>query len=37
MRGSLTLQEIQDQPEAWAAALERFEADAPRVDRLFER
>lgn len=37
MRGSLTLQEILDQPEAWAAALERFEADAPRVDRLFER
>ena len=37
MRGSLTLQEILDQPEAWAAALDRFEADAPRVDRLFER
>ena len=37
MRGSLTLQEILDQPEAWAAALERFEADAPRLDRLFER
>ena len=37
MRGSLTLQEILEQPEAWAAALERFEADAPRVDRLFER
>ena len=37
MRGSLTLQEILDQPEAWAAALEQFEADASRVDRLFER
>jgi len=37
MRGSLTLQEILDQPEAWAAALEQFEANAPRVDRLFER
>jgi glucosamine--fructose-6-phosphate aminotransferase (isomerizing) len=37
MRGSLTLQEILEQPEAWTAALAQFETDAPRVDRLFER
>ena len=37
MRGSLTLQEILEQPEAWTAALARFETDAPRVDRFFER
>lgn len=36
MRGSWTLQEINDQPPAWAAALTRFEEDAARVDRLFE-
>jgi glucosamine--fructose-6-phosphate aminotransferase (isomerizing) len=37
MRGSLTLREILDQPAAWAAALRRFERDAARVDRFFER
>ncbi len=37
MRGSWTLREINDQPAAWAAALTRFEEDAARVDRLFEK
>jgi glutamine---fructose-6-phosphate transaminase (isomerizing) len=37
MRGSLTLQEISDQPAAWSAALQRFDRDASHVDRLFER
>lgn len=37
MRGSRTLREISDQPDAWSAALQRFERDARRVDRLFER
>jgi len=36
MRGSLTLQEMSDQPTAWSAALRRFEKDAARIDRLFE-
>jgi glutamine---fructose-6-phosphate transaminase (isomerizing) len=37
MRGSQTLREILDQPAAWSAALTRFETDAARVDRLFEK
>jgi len=37
MRGSLTLREISDQPAAWSASLQRFEKDAARVDRLFEK
>ena len=37
MRGALTLREIQDQPLAWAAALQRFERDTARVNRLFEK
>jgi glucosamine--fructose-6-phosphate aminotransferase (isomerizing) len=36
MRGTRTLQEILEQPAAWAAALQRFEAEADRVVRLFE-
>jgi glucosamine--fructose-6-phosphate aminotransferase (isomerizing) len=37
MRGSFTLRETSDQPAAWSAALQRFERDAGRVDRLFEK
>jgi glutamine---fructose-6-phosphate transaminase (isomerizing) len=36
MRGSRTLREISEQPEAWSAALARFDVDTVRVDRLFE-
>jgi glucosamine--fructose-6-phosphate aminotransferase (isomerizing) len=37
MRGALTLREISDQPATWLAAIERFERDALRVDRLFKK
>jgi glucosamine--fructose-6-phosphate aminotransferase (isomerizing) len=36
MRGTVTLREIQDQPGAWAAAIEAFGSKAERVERLFE-
>jgi glucosamine--fructose-6-phosphate aminotransferase (isomerizing) len=36
MRGEHTLREILEQPEAWAAALEAFEGEAPRLERLIE-
>ena len=36
MRGAHTLREILEQPAAWAAALQRFEAEEERVVRLFE-
>ena len=36
MQGTHTLREILEQPAAWAAALQRFEAEAERVVRLVE-